>query len=99
MCQDSASGRLVQLYRGLIEDREVPEVVCHLSSRLRNLMARVNRAQRSPVQMLERAKAARARKMLDVDQPRHQWLRQQRRVEIDRGEKMQLRKEMSAFSL
>lgn len=44
-CRDSASGHLVQLNKGITEDREVPEVICHLSS-LCSLMARPNRAQR-----------------------------------------------------
>lgn len=98
-CRDSAIGHLVQLDKGAVEEREVLEVVCHLSS-LCSLMALINRAQQYQVQMLERTKAARARKMLDVDQPRRQWPQQQRRMlEIDPGEKMQLRKKMNAFVL
>lgn len=99
MCRDSAIGRLVQLDKGAVEEREVLGVVYHLSS-LCSLMALINRAQRYQVQMLERTKAARARKMLDVDRPRHQWPQQQQRIiEIDPGEKMQLRKKMNALVL
>lgn len=99
MCRDSPTGHLVQLDKEAVEEREVPEVVCHLSS-LCSLTARLNRVQRYQVQLLERMKAARARKTLDVDQPRRQWpQQQQRKLETDPGEMMQLRKNMNAFFL
>ncbi|EHK50026.1 hypothetical protein TRIATDRAFT_297377 [Trichoderma atroviride IMI 206040] len=100
MYRDSLSGHhLVQLNNWSTEDRGVPEVICHLSS-LCSLMARLNRAQRCRVRMLESTKAARAWEMLGMDQPRYQWLQQQqRRIEIDPGEKMRLRNEMNAFVL